>query len=138
MCAVQYFLRNMDWSLVDGDVQRIQFGVSGGNPITPIVTAADGSLDGAQSLISPLLNGFASLDGCASTGKRWSYATACEQRARRLNIFGHPPPNAESAGLPMGRGADIPHTMRSTGVHTYNGTAGVRQYYVRCAFNGCR
>ena len=138
MCAVQYFLRNMDWSHISSEMQRIQFGVSGGNPITPILTAADESLDGAQSLISPLLGGFAALPGCHVTTLRWSYATACADRARRLQIFGHPMWNDESRGLPMGGGADIPWELRTTGVHTYNGSEGERSYYIRCAFNGCR
>ena len=120
MCAVQYFPRNMDWSHVDSDVQRIQFGVSGGNPVTPILTAADGSLDGAQSLISlssmvlpPRLG--------ATQRRRWSYATACEQRARRLTIFGHPQPNDESLVCRL-MGGDFPLGFpRKTGAHEYHG-----------------
>ena len=54
-CSVQYFLKNMDWSHVPSRMRRVQFGVSGGNPMVPIVTSPDLSLDGYQSLISPLL-----------------------------------------------------------------------------------
>ena len=130
-CTVQYFLRNMDWSKVPQEgMRRIQFGVSGGNPITPILTSLDDSLDGAQSLVSPLLNGFANLPGCNTTGLRWSYATACDSRARRLTIYSQPQWNNETFGLPR----PIPSSLRRTGVQTYNG----RTYYIKCAFNGCR
>ena len=133
LCSVQYFLKAMEWKSIPGSMQRIQFGVSGGNPITPILTTDDASLGGAQSLISPLLRGFALLPGCNTTGLRWSYATACAQRARRLALFGEPQWNAESSGLPT----DVwswPSSLRQTGIHSYKGKA----YYIRCAFNGCR
>ena len=68
------------------------------------------------------------------TTARWSYATGCQQRARRLALFGQPQWNGESAGLPRAYGGGVPPAMRATGVHTYGGKA----YYVRCRFNGCR
>ena len=61
---------------------------------------------------------------------RWSYATACEGRARRLMLYGRPQPNNESEGLPD----PLPSALRKTGVHTHGG----RTYYIRCQFNGCR
>lgn len=131
-CSVQYFLKNMDWSHVPADMRRVQFGVSGGNPMVPIVTTTDLSLDGYQSLISPLLNGFSNVSGCETTSQRWSYATGCAHRARRLMIWPKPdaPYVADAAELPW----TLPESMRSTGFHTYNG----KEYAVYCAFNGCK
>ena len=133
-CSVQYFLKNMDWSHIPADtaMQRIRFGVSGGNQHVPILTTNDDSLDGAQSLISPLLDGFAALPGCSTTTKRWSFATACADRARRLVVY--PKPYAQWAPDAAGLPTQLPHSLHTTGEHEYNG----QTYYVYCAFNGCR
>ena len=68
---------------------RVAFGASGGNPIVPTFTSFDTSLGGHVSLISPLLDGFASVDGCAATDAAgvWGGATACSHRARRLSLW---------------------------------------------------
>ena len=93
LCNVQYELRSLDWSQISSYAAgkaRVAFGVSGGNPIVPTFTALDASsLDGHTSLISPLLNGFASVDGCAATpsGGVWGGAAACSHRARRLSVW---------------------------------------------------
>ena len=131
-CAANYFLRNFDWKYMGPNDQRIQFGVSGGNPVMPTVTTTDGSLDGYQSMISPLLNGFFNVTGCNRTGgRRWSFATGCNARARRLSLWGKNHWNQWSSGLPH---YYLPGEISSSGVHTYMG----RTYYVRCRFNGCR
>jgi hypothetical protein len=116
---------------MQNDKQRIQFGVSGGNPVVPMITSTDRSLDGFQSLISPLLNGFFNVSGCVQQGRRWSFASGCAARARRLSLWGGNHWNEYSSGLPH---YYLPSVLESEGEHTYNG----KQYYVRCRWNGCR
>lgn len=126
-CSVQYFLKNMDWSYVPPSVRRIQFGVSGGNQAVPIVTTADDSLDGYQSLISPLLNGFPSVSGCEVTSERWSFATGCLHRARRLILWPKPGPLYPD-GVTAG---DLP---QYTGIHSLKG----KEYALACGpIYGC-
>ena len=120
-CSVQYFLKNMDWSFVPPSVRRIQFGVSGGNQLVPMITTGDDSLDGYQSLISPLLNGFAGVSGCEVTSERWSFATGCTHRARRLILWPKPGPL-----YPDGVGPD--DLPQYTGIHTVLG----KEYALSC------
>lgn len=62
-CAIHYLLENVDLSRV-GAV-KASFGVSGGNPISPMYIAKDGSLGHYREIISPHLDGFGKLSGCS-------------------------------------------------------------------------
>ena len=103
---------------MQGDRQRIQFGVSGGNPVMPMITSTDDSLDGYQSMISPLLNGFFNVSGCTPQGRRWSFASGCIQRARRLSLWGRHHWSQWGQGLPH---YYLPGEISANGVHDYNG-----------------
>ena len=131
-CAVTVFLQNFAWKYMQGDEQRIQYGVSGGNPVVPMFTARDHSLDGYQSMISPLLNGFFNVSGCKQMlTRRWAFSSGCMARARRLSLWGGHHWNQWSEGLPH---YYLPDQFKSHGAHVYSG----KTYYVGCSWNGCR
>lgn len=107
-CNVNYWLRRVDFSQVPSGRTLVQFGVSGGNPIVPIFTTFDDSLNasgyrsgssgsgagGARTLVSGRLSGWTDIEGCVPAKEFYGadvYAggTLCDDRVavRRLSIY---------------------------------------------------
>ena len=84
-CTVQYLLAGIDWTKHTSK-KRIQFGISGGNPITPTFISFDDSLGGARTVVSRHLDGFEA-EGCKPAGPLYDDGYACDFAVRRLNVF---------------------------------------------------
>jgi len=92
-CNVQNLFENLDTTSVYPHLrdtsQVISFGSSGGDPMKILWLAKDNSLDGYGAIVSPHLDGFAVLPGCAGPFSKWGGGYGCDKATpiRRLNIF---------------------------------------------------
>jgi hypothetical protein len=74
-----------------GQLQYIQFGASGGNPLSPMFIAGDDtSLQGHHVVVSNFLDGFGQVPGCQGPLELYGGGYACDAsvRIRRLEIWG--------------------------------------------------
>ena len=106
LCAIQILMEDCDFSgvlpFLDKTVYTF-FGSSGGNALSPMYISRDNSLGGHKSVVSPFLNGFASVPGCSGPVEAYN-GFVCDMKIRRLVIWA---PN-------MGQ-----LTLRGPGYNTY-------------------
>jgi len=93
MCNIQYLLEDLDFSRVKPhkgkSVNLLQFGASGGNPVSPMYIAGDDTLDGHHVVVSNFLDGFAKVKGCTGPIAKYGGGYACDKsvQVRRINIW---------------------------------------------------
>jgi len=90
-CNVQIVLEKVDFSKVipvKGKTVKTFFNAKEGNALSPMYFSNDGSLGGHQTVVSDLLDGFASVPGCTGSDEAYGgYVCNSTVTVRRLTIW---------------------------------------------------